>query len=231
MADILIVDDDRELCELLTEYLRGEGFAVRTANDGVDGLHTAMNAPPDLVICDIMMPGIDGLELLRQLRRESSIPVLMLTAKRADSERIAGLELGADDYLPKPFNSRELVARIRAILRRTSDIPAQSEGSEEELFTIGDLAFDRARRHVTVQGREVRLTATELDLLGSLLERPGEAVDRRILFQRVLGREPTPEDRGVDMMVSRVRRKVGRHPDGRPRIQSVRSVGYVYVLP
>jgi two-component system response regulator CpxR len=231
MADILLVDDDRELCELLTDYLQREGFAVRAAYDGLNGLHTATKATPDLVICDIMMPGIDGLELLRQLREESSVPVLMLTAKRAESERIAGLELGADDYLPKPFSPRELVARIRAILRRTSGEARENDVPTDEVTTVGDLTIDRARRHVTLLGIEVELTATELDLLGWLLDRPGEAVDRRFLFQRVLGREPSPEDRGVDMMVSRIRRKLGPHVDGRPRIQSVRAVGYVYVLP
>jgi two-component system response regulator CpxR len=231
MADILLVDDDREMCELLTDYLQREGFTVRTEYDGLDGLHTATKAKPDLVICDIMMPGIDGLELLRQLRQESSVPVLMLTAKRAETERIAGLELGADDYLPKPFSPRELVARIRAILRRSSGEPAAIDGPTAEITTIGDLSLDRARRRVTVSGRDIELTATEFDLLGWLLDRPGEAVDRRFLFQRVLGREPSPDDRGLDMMVSRVRRKLGPHADGRLRIQSVRSLGYVYVIP
>jgi two-component system response regulator CpxR len=231
MADILVVDDDRELCELLTNYLQREGFAVRAAYDGLDGLHAATTARPDLVICDIMMPGIDGLELLRQLRQESSVPVLMLTAKRAEAERITGLELGADDYLPKPFSPRELVARIRAILRRTSDEARDDDSPSDESATVGDLTIDHARRQVTLSGQDVELTATELDLLGWLLERPGEAVDRRFLFQRVLGREPMSEDRAVDMMVSRIRRKLGPHADGRPRIQSVRAVGYVYVLP
>jgi two-component system response regulator CpxR len=231
MADILLVDDDRELCELLTDYLQREGFTVRTAHDGLDGLHTATKARPDLVICDIMMPGIDGLQLLRELRQGSSVPVLMLTAKRAEAERIVGLELGADDYLPKPFSPRELVARIRAILRRSSGQPAETDAVTEEITTVGDLTIDRARRHVTVEDREVTLTATELELLGWLLVRPGEAVDRRFLFQRVLGREPSPEDRGLDMMVSRIRRKLGPHADGRSRIQSIRSLGYVYVLP
>jgi two-component system response regulator CpxR len=231
MADILLVDDDRELCQLLSDYLQREGFIVRTAGDGLDGLHAATKTRPDLVICDIMMPGIDGLELLRQLRQESSVPVLMLTAKRGEADRIAGLELGADDYLPKPFSARELVARIRAILRRTSDAPTDSHDPSDDSTTIGDLTIDRARRRVTLSGNDVELTATEFDLLGWLLEYPGEAVDRRLLFQRVLGRDPSPEDRAVDMMVSRVRRKLGRHADGRLRIQSIRSVGYSYVLP
>lgn len=231
MPDILLVDDDRELCQLLTDYLRREGLAVRTAHDGVDGLHAATRARPDLVICDIMMPGMSGLELLRELRRESSVPVLMLTARRAESERIAGLELGADDYLSKPFSPRELVARIRAILRRSLGQQAEARAGGEETTRIGDLTIDLARRQVMVGDREVRLTATELDLLAWLLERPGEAVDRRFLLTRVLGREPTPEDRGLDMMVSRIRRKLGPHADGRPRIQSIRALGYTYALP
>ncbi|MDX2198727.1 MAG: response regulator transcription factor [Phycisphaerae bacterium] len=231
MADILLVDDDRELCELLTDYLQREGFTVRIAHDGLDGLHTATRARPDLVVCDIMMPAMDGLELLRQLRQESSVPVLMLTAKRAEVDRIAGLELGADDYLPKPFSARELVARVRAILRRTCGEPTETDGPSDEITTIGDLTIDRARQRATRSGNQVELTATELDLLGWLLERAGETVDRRFLFQRVLGRDPSPDDRGVDMMVSRVRRKLGPHADGRLRILAVRSLGYVYVLP
>ncbi len=231
MTDILLVDDDRELCELLTDFLQREGFVVRTAHNGLDGLHTATKAPPDLVVCDIMMPGIDGLELLRQLRRESTLPVLMLTAKRGETERIAGLELGADDYLPKPFSARELVARIRAILRRTSGCSTDQDPTSSAVTTIGDITLDRVRRRVTLAGEDVELSTTEFDLLSWLLERSGEAVDRRFLFQRVLGRDPSPEDRGVDMMISRVRRKLGPYPDGGPRIQSVRSVGYIYVLP
>jgi len=231
MTDILLIDDDRDLCELLTDYLQREGFVVRTAHDGHDGLHAATKARPDLVICDIMMPGIDGLTLLRQLRQESAVPVLMLTAKRGEAERVAGLDLGADDYLPKPFSTRELVARIRAILRRTSDTAHADVNSCDTVTIVGDLNFDRARQRVTCAGETVELTATELDLLGLLLDRPGEAVDRRFLFQRVLGREPHPEDRGLDMMVSRVRRKLGQHADGRQRIQSIRAVGYVYILP
>jgi len=178
-----------------------------------------------------MMPGIDGLQLLRELRKESSVPVLMLSAKRAETERIAGLELGADDYLPKPFSPRELVARIRAILRRSTGPPADSGSTGKDITTVGDLTIDRVRRHVSVDDRDAKLTTTEMDLLGLLLERTGDAVDRRFLFQRVLGREPTPEDRGLDMMISRIRRKLGPHADGRPRIQSVRSLGYVYVVP
>lgn len=231
MPDILLVDDDRELCELLSIYLHREGFTVRTAHNGIDGLHTALKACPDLVVCDIMMPGLDGLQLLRELRKSNSVPFLILSAKRAESERIEGLELGADDYMPKPFSPRELVARIRAILRRSSGSHTASEAVAEDITTVGDLTIDRARQHVTINDRKVKLTATEIDLLGWLIDRAGEAVDRRFLVQRVLGRDPSPEDRGLDMMVSRVRRKLGPHADGRHRIQSIRSLGYAYVLP
>ena len=231
MPDILLIDDDRELCGLLSEYLQREGFTVRAAHDGTYGLHTAAKASPDLVICDIMMPGIDGLQLLRELRRESSVPVLMLSAKRAEAERVAALELGADDYLPKPFSSRELVARVRAVLRRSASSDRQSESVGGKALSVGDITIDQARQRVAVGDRHIRLTSTEIELLCWLLDRSGEAVDRRFLFQRVLGREPTPEDRGLDMMISRVRRKLGPHADGRPRIQSIRSLGYAYVLP
>ena len=158
MPDILLVDDDRELCDLLTDYLQRDGFAVRAAHDGTDGLRTAMKARPDLVICDIMMPGIDGMQLLRELRKESSIPVLMLSAKRAESERIAGLELGADDYLPKPFSPRELVARVRAILRRSSTFETQADPIAEKTLSVGDLTIDRSRQQVTVGDRHIKLT-------------------------------------------------------------------------
>lgn len=231
MPDILLIDDDRELCELLSIYLHREGFTVRSAHNGIDGLHTATRACPDLVVCDIMMPGLDGLQLLRELRKSNSVPFLILSAKRAEIERIEGLELGADDYMPKPFSPRELVARIRAILRRSSGSHAASEAAAEGITTVGDLTIDRCRQHVNVKDRKVKLTATEIELLGWLIDRAGEAVDRRFLVQRVLGRDSSPEDRGLDMMVSRVRRKLGPHADGRLRIQSIRSLGYAYVLP
>lgn len=231
MPDILIVDDDRELCELLSDYLQREGFAVRAAHDGMDGLHIATRACPDLIVCDIMMPGLNGLQLLRELRKESSVPVLILSAKRAEPERIAGLEVGADDYLPKPFSPRELIARIRAILRRSATTGHQNDSLSREVTTVGDLTIDRPRQRVTIDHRQIKLTTTEIDLLGWLVERAGVTLDRRFLSSRVLGREPSPEDRGLDMMVSRIRRKLGPHSDGRPRIQSVRSLGYAYVIP
>lgn len=231
MPDILLIDDDRELCQLVTDYLQREGFTVRTASNGADGLHTAANAPPDLVICDVMMPGMDGLDVLRKLREISQTPVLMLTAKRTESDRISGLELGADDFVPKPFSPRELVARIRAVLRRTSAVTLDAHGSEHAVLSVGDVSIDRSRRLVSVSDADVNLTATEFELLARLLERAGETLDRRSLIQMVLGREPTPEDRALDMTVSRIRSKIGPHPDGRSRIRSIRALGYVYVMP
>ncbi len=231
MPDILLVDDDRELCELLSDYLKQQGFTVRAVHNGIDGLHTATRASPDLVVCDIMMPGLDGLQVLRALRSHGSIPVLMLSAKRAESERIAGLELGADDYLSKPFSPPELVARIRAILRRAAGQVAGNDSITQDVVSVGDLSIDPPRQRVHIADQPIELTSTEIDLLACLVKRAGEAVDRRVLFQTVLGREPSPEDRGLDMMVSRVRRKLGLHADGRPRIRSIRSLGYTYVLP
>jgi two-component system response regulator CpxR len=219
---ILIADDDIELCELLREYLRQEGFDVRLAHDGEQALHEARAPGLDAMVLDIMMPGKSGTEVLKALRTDSALPVIMLTARGDDLDRILGLELGADDYLPKPCNPRELVARIRAVLRRSggSMIPG--------LVKVEDLQLDQGSRELRRDGERVELTSTEFSVLQALLQRPGEVVSKRDLYLAALGREPVRYDRSIDMHVSNLRRKLGPSSTGRPRIETVRGIGYQY---
>lgn len=222
---ILLVDDDPRLAEMLTEFLGRHDLTVDVASTGDDGCALALSHRHDLVLLDVMLPGIDGFEVLRRVRAGSEIPVIMLTACGEDVDRIVGLELGADDYLPKPFNPRELLARIRAIQRRLE--PGRGTALQGPPIRAGDLELDAAARRVSVAGAAVRLTAAEFDLLLVLMETPGVPVERETVFQRVLGRGADPFDRSIDMHVSRLRKKLGAGADGRPRIEAVRSVGYV----
>ncbi|MCG8405359.1 MAG: response regulator transcription factor [Phycisphaerales bacterium] len=231
MDKILLIDDDRELCKLLVEYLTQEGFCLDTVHDGENGLTQAMSANYRLVIVDIMLPGISGTEVLRQIREQSIMPVLMLTARGDEVDRIVGLEMGADDYLSKPFNPRELVARIRAILRRTGDDTSNgSMAAKPEVFTISDVKLDIGARGVTVAGNNVEMTSAEFDLLELLMRNAGSVVSRNDLSKAVLGRESSPFDRAIDMHVSNIRKKLGPMPDKAKRIKAVRSVGYLYVI-
>ncbi|MCS7080517.1 MAG: response regulator transcription factor [Chloracidobacterium sp.] len=224
MERILVVDDDTELCELVAEYLAAEGFAVEVAHDGELGVKRATNEPFALLILDVMLPKLDGFETLKRIRAVSHVPTLMLTARGDDDDRIIGLESGADDYLAKPFNPRELVARIRAILRRT-----KPELLAEKL-TVGDLELDCGARSVRKDGRPVAVTSVEFDILTQLLRHAGQIVSRDDLSLRALGRPFHPLDRSVDMHVSNLRKKLGPHADGSERIKSVRGVGYLYAL-
>lgn len=231
MERILVVDDDIALCELLTDYLNPEGFEIESVYDGAVGLDKACNGTYDLIILDVMIPLVNGFDVLRQLRTKVGTPVVMLTARGEEVDRIVGLELGADDYLPKPFNPRELVARIRAILRRTRQ-------ERDHLMTppamkklhIGDVEMDMATRVVFRSGEKIDLTAVEFNLLEILLRRAGELVPREELIQTVLGRSPYPYDRSIDVHVSKLRKKLGHHVSGVERIKTVRSVGYLYTL-
>jgi DNA-binding response OmpR family regulator len=222
---ILLVDDDREFCELICRYLGNEGFELCTLHDGEKGLHEAETEGVSLVLLDVALPGMGGFEVLRRLRRVSDVPVLMLTARGEDVDRIVGLELGADDYLPKPFNPRELVARIRAILRRKVD----GGGDSPETYRADELVLDRRSRTLYRGADEIPLTTVEFDLLRVLLAAAGRTVGREELSLSVLGRPFSPLDRSLDMHVSNLRRKLGHAPGGGERIKTVRSTGYLFV--
>lgn len=233
MERILIIDDDTALSQLLTEYLGPEGFHVDSVQDGETGLEKACNSYYDIIVLDVMLPVINGFEVLRQLRTKSSIPVVMLTARGEEVDRIVGLEIGADDYLPKPFSPRELVARIRAVLRRTrrdQDRTMMPPLTSKRLH-VGDVEMDMAARLVFRSGEKIDLTAVEFNLLEILLRKAGELVPREELIQTVLGRSPYPYDRSVDVHVSKLRKKLGHEVSGMERIKTIRSVGYLYTVP
>ncbi len=225
-ADILVIDDDMELCELLTEYLGEEGFSVEAVHDGREGLARASRGEHGLVVLDVMLPGHSGFEVLRRLRESSQVPVLMLTARGQDVDRIVGLEMGADDYLAKPFNPRELVARIRAIQRRMERV---DEG-RGEVLSVGDVSLLVAARAVTRAGDELALTSAEITLLEVLLRSAGSVVSREELSRSVLDRRFSPYDRSIDVHVSNLRKKLGPSASGRERIKTVRGHGYLYAV-
>jgi two-component system response regulator CpxR len=231
MERILVVDDDVELCELLTEYLGPEGFQIESIHEGEAGLEKACSGGYDLIVLDVMLPGMSGFEVLRHLRAKLSTPVVMLTARGEEVDRIVGLEIGADDYLPKPFSPRELVARIRAILRRTK------QGREEinippatKKLQVGDVEMHPGARLVFRSGERIELTSVEFNLLEILLNRAGQLVPREELTQAVLGRLPYAYDRSIDVHVSKLRKKLGHEVGGVERIKTIRSVGYLYAL-
>lgn len=232
MDRILIIDDDFELCSLVTEYLAAEGFRVESVHDGETGLQRASAGQFLLVILDVMLPGMSGFDVLRRLRATSRIPVLLLTARGEDVDRIVGLEIGADDYLPKPFNPRELVARIRAILRRSTTDP-KSLGSPRppEIIRVGDIELDPATRTVRHAGEPVELTSVEFNLLEVLLREAGRVVTREQLVSAVLSRKFSPFDRSIDMHVSKVRKKLGDLNGDEEHIKTVRGVGYILARP
>ena len=228
MDQILVIDDDVELCSLVTEYLGAESFRVESVHDGEGGLERVLTTSPTLVVLDVMLPGLNGFDVLRRIRDASSkVPVLLLTARGEDVDRIVGLELGADDYLPKPFNPRELVARIRAILRRVHS----GEAATNDALRVGDIELDPATRTVTRAGRPVELTSVEFNLLEVLLREAGKVVTREHLVNVVLSRKFSPFDRSIDMHVSKVRKKLGDTEDGAGHIKTIRSVGYLFARP
>ena len=218
---LLVIDDDKELCSLLVELLRREGLEVEFANDGQAGLDRFRQAGFDLIVLDVMLPGLDGFAVLRSIRKSSEIPVIMLTARGEDVDRIVGLEMGADDYLPKPFNARELVARIRAVLRRKG--PA---GREEERIELNGVTLDVASREVSCAGKPIDLTALEFDILEMLMRSAGRILTRDQIMERLYDRSAGPFDRAIDMHVSHLRKKLGV---GASRIKTVRGSGYQFV--
>src|ERR1022692_1000595 len=230
---ILVIDDDVELCSLVSEYLEPEGFQIEAVYDGPRGLERALSADHLLVVLDVMLPGMNGFDVLRRIRITSRIPVLLLTARGEDVDRIVGLEIGADDYLPKPLNPRELVARIRAILRRTQsgDKSVDSGAQIPEVVRVGDIELDPATRIVLQNGKPVELTSVEFNLLHVLLREAGRVVTREHLVDAVLSRKFSPFDRSIDMHVSKVRKKLGDSDDGSDHIKTVRGVGYIFAHP
>ncbi|GFO68609.1 DNA-binding response regulator [Geomonas limicola] len=222
---ILLIDDDAGLCQLLEGYLGSEDFEVDTVHDGNAGALAALEGDYAAVILDVMLPGLNGFEVLRKLRQCSEVPVLMLTARGEEVDRIVGLELGADDYLCKPFNPRELIARLRAIQRR-SGIPAHE--SRPGTLVVGDVAMNLGTRSLYCSGEAVELTSSEFSVLEVLLRMAGNVVTREDLTRQALGREFRSFDRSVDVHVSGLRKKLGTSTDGGDRIKSVRGVGYLY---
>jgi two-component system response regulator CpxR len=231
MDRILVIDDDAELCGLVGEYLEPEGFQIEAVHDGTRGLERALDGDHLLIVLDVMLPGLNGFDVLRRLRVASKTPVLLLTARGEDVDRIVGLEIGADDYLPKPFNPRELVARIRAILRRTQGSGKSEAEAIPEVIRVGDIELDPATRIVLRDGVPVELTSVEFNLLHALLRDAGRVVTREHLVDTVLSRKFSPFDRSIDMHVSKVRKKLGDSESGPDHIKTVRGVGYIFAHP
>ncbi len=229
MKQILVIDDDRELCDLLVEFLEPEGFSVETVHEPYQGLRRALSGEHGLLVLDVMLPSMTGFELLRNLRISSQVPVLMLTARGEDVDRIVGLEMGADDYLPKPFNPRELVARIQAIWRRSQPEEQQQLENRTQL-ELDDIILDMGSRSVRQHNNTIKLTAAEFSLLHELLKNAGQVMTREELTQKVLSRDLEIFDRSIDVHVSSLRKKLGHNIANRERIKTIRSVGYLYTL-
>jgi two-component system response regulator CpxR len=222
---ILVVDDDVELCELVAEYLEPDGYQVEAVNDGNAGVNRALSGGHALVVLDYMLPGLNGFEVLRQIRAASQVPIVMLTARGDDMNRIVGLQLGADDYLPKPFNPLELVARINAVLRRAQPQP---DKSKPEVIVIGDIEMDNRTRTVRRDSQAIELTVVEYSLLEKFLQTPGRVITREELVKAILHRELSPFDRSIDTHVSNLRKKIGHEVNGAERIKTIRGIGYIY---
>jgi len=229
MQQVLVIDDDIELCELVAEYLEPDGYQVEAVHDGEAGLERALSGEHALVVLDYMLPSMNGFEVLRQIRTRSRLPIVMLTARGDDMNRIIGLQIGADDYLPKPFNPLELVARINAVLRRAQAPSEQKE--DREALIVGDIEMDSRTRTVRRAGEIVELTVVEYSLLERLINAPGRILEREELVKEVLHRNLSPFDRSLDTHVSNLRKKLGHQVNGVERIKTVRSVGYIYALP
>ena len=229
MNKILLADDDVELCTLLTEYLLAENFQVEAVHDGESAVQQVLMKHYDVMILDIMMPRLNGLEVLKQLQHKSTLPILMLTARGDDIDRIVGLEMGADDYLAKPCNPRELVARLRAILRRTQQ-QNNKEPVVESMTILGDLKFNRTDRTVFINQQVIDLTSTEFNVLDILIQSAGQVIDKEMLTEQALLRKLTIYDRSIDMHLSKIRKKLGSYATGGQRIKTIRGIGYIYVI-
>jgi DNA-binding response OmpR family regulator len=225
-ANILIADDDVELTQLLGDFLQLEGLNVTAVHDGDAGARAALTGQYDLLVLDVMLPRMQGLQVLKEIRKKSSMPIVMLTARGDDTDRILGLELGADDYLPKPCNPQELVARIKAVLRR-SQTPSKPSNRH---FKIAGIELDSATRRCTFKDQDVHLTSTEFDILALLLEMAGSVVDKNTISEQVLKRRLMPYDRSIDVHISNIRKKIHEHENSEEFIKNIRGVGYQFVL-
>ena len=226
MNKLLLIDDDEGLCELLTEYLVSEGFTVASVHNGPDGVSLAAADEWDAIILDVMLPGMNGFDVLKRIQALTQSPVLMLTARGEDTDTVLGLELGADDYVAKPCSPRVLVARLRNLLRRRElQQPAMSTQRR-----IGDLTYDSANRKVTVAEQPVELTGAEFNLLVLLLDKAGEVVSKEVLAKEGLGRALQAYDRRIETHMAQIRKKLGPLPDGASRIKTVRGAGYQYLV-
>ena len=219
--DVLIIDDDKELCELLTDFLSLEGFEPSAIHDGADAIEACKGREFDAIVLDVMLPRVQGFDVLRKLREFSDTPVIMLTARGEDTDRIVGLEMGADDYLPKPCNPRELAARLRAILRRTE----RSRDDDSNQLDVGKLRVSTSERKVQFDGEEIKLTTAEFNVLLVLMRHAGDVVNKELICQQALGRALTAYDRSVDVHVSNLRKKLGEAE----LIKNIRGVGYQLV--
>ncbi|MEI8235013.1 MAG: response regulator transcription factor [Verrucomicrobiota bacterium] len=231
---VLVIDDDRKLCRLIADYLGAMGYHVSAAHTGPEGVRTATKEPWDAVILDVMLPGMDGFEALRCIRQRSGVPVLMLTARGSEEDRIAGLESGADDYLPKTFSTRELLARLRAVTRRAarSDPPtAAAETNAPPEITAGPLRLDPAARTAALEGAPLTLTTIEFDLLACLARAPGRVRTREELLEEVRTRDYEVFDRSIDVHISALRKKLGDDPKEPRFIRTIRSAGYALIPP
>lgn len=240
MSKILLIDDDVEFTELLTELLSLEGFDMTVVHNGQDGLDKLNSAHYDLVLLDVMMPVLNGIETLKQLRQKYAMPVLILSARDDHIDRVLGLELGADDYLPKPFNDRELIARIKAILRRSTNVTKFSEenitnveqtveDSSSKLLQFAGVELHSGRQQAIYEGKDLDLTGTEFALLQMLMRNPGEILSRELLSMEILGKNLTPYDRAIDMHISNLRKKLPERQDNLPWFKTLRGRGYLLV--
>ncbi|KYL07837.1 response regulator, partial [Mannheimia haemolytica] len=234
MSKILLIDDDIEFTELLTELLSLEGFKMKVVHNGLEGLNELESNQYDLVLLDVMMPVLSGVKTLKRIRQKYSLPVLMLSARDDQIDRILGLELGADDYVPKPFNNRELVARMKAILRRTTSRPASTDHSEQNYtenisksLQFAGVELHSGRQQAYYQGCDLDLTGTEFALLQMLMRNSGEILSRELLSLKILGKNLTPYDRAIDMHISNLRKKLPEREDGLPWFKTLRGRGYL----
>jgi DNA-binding response OmpR family regulator len=226
---VLVVDDDVKLCRLVRDYLEPLGYQVSAAHSGPEGLHLALTEPFAALILDVMLPGMDGFDVLRNLRAASSVPVLMLTGRGEEPDRIVGLELGADDYLPKTFSTRELLARLRAVIRRS--LMAETREQAPQPVMVGDLYLDPGSRVATLNGELLQFTAIEFDLLTSLAKAPGRVKSREQLLLEAADRNFEVFDRSIDVHISSIRKKLGDDPKAPRFIATIRSVGYMMRRP